>query len=607
VAKTEPYFSHMPVTSSGGGVLQHPTRYLCAAAYLDEAFARKLIKEFVVEDHRGVVPSFGFDLVPVIKHALRARRMRLVRDTAIVLAVLAGAAVNPDAASAVLGLSMLVALVMKLSTAMVRLGGVWATWPIRGLTIGGVIVLLSLPLLLLGLLLNVVSGGSSPYSTYWQPEGPAGVLADDAASGDGKETWLAALIVLGAMIGAHLAYRYAVYRTLRELGPGSTAVPPEPISSRVRTLLERVSAAQRGNITLYSQENPFLGSGDIGSAWVRAWSIALELDRGRAKSLGGDREPGEVDPVELHRYVRERLVAMRDEPPPNERIGGLMVDWHVVARGECVQMRRPVEPAGAGGLMYEGHPLIDPKYAVPYSRAGKRAIEAIIRHPQADIRCYQRVTVATQGQAIKDADGAVVAPARYEDTLLSAFLYLAVEGRMLYAQFVVNVIPPIREEFRIVDDLPAYGEGMLLMRALRENGLQTLSDGVLGPFRLIRALWELAGEAWQAWTGRRPTEFLRYDYGARISVREEAAERDFPTFMQTLDADKYTTLLERRINEAVLDYLQARGIDVTAYREQADIVLNSPFIMSGGSIVGSQIAVGGAGSRIAQKQSRPKS
>lgn len=594
MATSGPYFSHMPVASSDGGVLQHPTRYLCAAAYLDETFARKVIGEFVAEEHRGVVPSFGFDLVPVVEHALRARRMRLVRDAVLAVAIVVGLRLDAQAASTVLVIFLLVTLLLAVNGTLARSGGLMAARPIR-------IALLVIPFLLI---LSAVLGDGGLADT--SQGGLSGGLSGDGSSKDidGKAV-LAALVVLGAMLAAPFGYRYAVYQTLRGLGPGSAAAPPEPISERVRTALKRVSAAQRGNITLYSRENPFLGSGDIGSMWARAWSIALELDRGRAKSIGGDRTPGDVDPVELHRHVRERLVAMRDEPPPNERIGGLMVDWHVVARGECVQMKRPVEPTGERGLMYEGHPLIDAEYAVPYSRASKRAIEAIIRHPQADIRCYQRVTVATQGQAIKDADGAVVAPARYEDTLLSAFLYLAVEGRMLYAQFVVNVIPPIREEFRLVDDLPAYSEGMLLMRVLRESGLRALGEGVLGPFRMIRALWGLTGEALRARTGRRPTEFLRYDYGARISVREEAAEHDFPTFMQTLDADKYITLLERRINEAVLDYLQSRNIDVTAYRKQADVVLNSPFIMSGGSITGSQIAVGGAGSQITQRQSRP--
>ncbi|WP_157995732.1 hypothetical protein [Thermomonospora amylolytica] len=604
MATSEPYFSHMPLTSSDGDVLQHPTRYMCAAAYLDETFARKLTKEFVEEDHRGVVPSFGFDLVPVVRHALRARRMRLVRDTVLTVAILLGLLLNFQATLVVLAAFLMVGLFLALNGALARTDGPMAARPVRIAFMVGLVVVF--PFLLLSFTGALAGGSGDYYGDY------SGGLDGDGlpeADGGGKAA-LAGLLVLGAMIVAPFGYRYMVYQTLRKLGPGSAEVAPEPVGDRVRTTLRRIAAAQRGNITLYSRENPFLGSGDIGSRWARAWSIALELDRTAAEPLGDgreDRTPGDVDPVELHRHVHERLIAMRDEPPANERIGGLMVDWHVVAQGECVQADRPVEPTGEGPLYRDGHPLIDRQAAVPYSHAGPRAIEAIIRHPQADIRCYQRVTVATQGQAIRDGDGRIIAPARYEDTMLSAFLYLAVEGRMLYAQFVVNVIPPIREEFRIVDDLPAYTDGMMFLRVLREGGLRALGEGILGPFRMSRALGGLVSEALRAQSGRAPTSFVRYDYGARISAREEAAERGFRTFMQTLDADKYTNLIERRINEAVLDYLQSHDVDVTAYREQAAFVLNNPFIMSGGSISGSQIAVGGAGSRIMQQQSRPQS
>jgi hypothetical protein len=283
-----------------------------------------------------------------------------------------------------------------------------------------------------------------------------------------------------------------------------------------------------------------------------------------------------------------------------------MVDWHVVAQGECMQGPRPADPGGTGPE-FRGHPLIDDRNSLPYSLAGDRAIEAIINHPQADIRCYQRVTVGTQGQTVRTRTGRVLAPAEYQDLALSAFLYLAIEGRMLYAQFVMNAMPPIRRPFRIVDMLPSYTTGMIVRRVVREHGPRSAADGLLGPVRLVRTLYGMAKEGLTL-GGRAPAAFVVYDYGARLSVREEAAEPTFRTFMQTLDADKYTNLIERRINEAVLDHLQRCHVDVTAYREQAAVVMNNPFIMNGGSISGSQIAVGGAGARITQQQRpRPRS
>ncbi|REE96538.1 hypothetical protein [Thermomonospora umbrina] len=603
MASSEPDFSHMsagPAGSGAGAPLQNSTRYLCAAAYLDDPFARKVIKEFVQEDSRGVVPSFGFDLAQVIGHCLRARRMRLVRDGVLTLVILLGLALDVTAVLSVLLLFGVVTLLFYVAEAMRAGGGVWSSGPVRAVLVGSLVVFG------LFVVMQYLTGGSgSSGDLGFGGSGDFGGIS--GSSGSGKSTF-ASLLVLVTLVTVPFGYRYLVYGTLRKLGPGSRESAPEAVGERVRANLARVSAAQRGNITLYSRENPFLGSGGIGSRWARAWSIALELDRtarGDATGATGEGGPPVVDPVELHRAVHDRLIAMRDEPPTNERIGGLMVDWHVVARGECVQIDRPVEPTGQGEFYRGGHPLIDRDRAVPYSRASESAIEAIVRHPQADVRCYQRVTVGTQGQAVRGADGRVVAPAQYQDIMLSAFLYLAVEGRMLYAQFVVNVVPPVREDFRIVDDLPAYSTAMLAGRVVREGGLRALAEGVLGPFRLVRSLVGLVAEEVLAGLGRAPTAFIRYDYGARISVREEAAESGFRTFMQTLDADKYINLIERRINESVLDHLQGHDVDVTAYREQAAVVLNSPFIMNGGSISGSQIAVGGAGATIDQRQTRP--
>jgi hypothetical protein len=59
--------------------MSNATRYLCAAAYLNSSFANPVIGD-LVGSHRAVVPSRGIDLVPVIRHCLKARKMQLVRD-----------------------------------------------------------------------------------------------------------------------------------------------------------------------------------------------------------------------------------------------------------------------------------------------------------------------------------------------------------------------------------------------------------------------------------------------------------------------------------------------------------------------------------------------
>lgn len=59
--------------------MSNATRYLCAAAYLDRKFATSVIKN-LIGSHRAVAPSRGIDLIPIIRHCLRERKMRLARD-----------------------------------------------------------------------------------------------------------------------------------------------------------------------------------------------------------------------------------------------------------------------------------------------------------------------------------------------------------------------------------------------------------------------------------------------------------------------------------------------------------------------------------------------
>lgn len=66
------------------------TRLLCAAAYRDRKFASYVVDKVLKEELRGVAPSFGVDIVPVVRHCLVAQRRRLFVDTVLVLVLLAG-------------------------------------------------------------------------------------------------------------------------------------------------------------------------------------------------------------------------------------------------------------------------------------------------------------------------------------------------------------------------------------------------------------------------------------------------------------------------------------------------------------------------------------
>src|SRR5262249_10278238 len=135
----------------------------------------------------------------------------------------------------------------------------------------------------------------------------------------------------------------------------------------------------------YSGENPFIGTG----IRTRAWSIAIELlrDNGGRQVLGPSRAQGYVpiDPVELHRVIRDRLIKLDDEGlPPNERLSAMTVHDHIVGLG----------------LHRWDSPVMDQALSVPFSQASPESVAALIRHPQAGLRYYQRVSICDEGQPV---------------------------------------------------------------------------------------------------------------------------------------------------------------------------------------------------------------
>ncbi|GII65573.1 hypothetical protein Skr01_56580 [Sphaerisporangium krabiense] len=554
------------------------TRYLCAGAYLDTGFRNRVLEETLRDEFRAIPPSYGdFDVAPVIHHCRRARTMLAVRDLLITLVFVVGLFTQ---FVTTLGWLFVLTPYALLTLDRIRRGPLvvrlllWA-WAIYS---GFTIVITALVALfvsvlgpLVGLLLFGAPGtGASSLMLRSAGSTPVGVFAVPLAT-----------------LGIALAYRVVTYLTLvGSLKPGSPEPEPaRPDPPKLARRLDYIRRAQRGNVTMYANEDAFMGAGAI----ERAWSIAVELDRARGADGGERRQaPADIDPVELHAHVRDRLVQMRDGVlRQNESLHLLRMGDHVVTRGAfgTPGPGRPLHP-----LIIHGGPGKAPGHERPEDQGRPRyqatpeEIAAVIRHPQGGVRYYQRVTVGGSGQEIRDAHGGLVAPAEDLEVLTSAFIYLAVEGRMLYTQFVVTVLPPAKALYHIVDELPTMNVARLVWEAVRALKLHLLADVAAAPARLARTAWQAAR---RALTAPDPADYLVYRYGARLSAREIGAAPEPQTHIQVLDTLKYTKLIEQRLTEAVLDFLEERGIDTAGYRLQAaSVSMNTLMVGAGGTVSG---------------------
>ncbi|MER5543253.1 hypothetical protein ACWD4N_23500 [Streptomyces sp. NPDC002586] len=86
-----------------GDATSNATRLLCAGTYLDPVYRATVIRELLTHRFRVVAPSYGYDAVPVLAHALTARRLHRARlavlGAGLVLTVVLMAAGVLDAAA----------------------------------------------------------------------------------------------------------------------------------------------------------------------------------------------------------------------------------------------------------------------------------------------------------------------------------------------------------------------------------------------------------------------------------------------------------------------------------------------------------------------------
>jgi hypothetical protein len=536
------FFRH--ATTQRSGPLSNATRYLCAAAYLDSAFTNRVLSELVAS-RRAVAPSLGIDLVPIVRHCLRARKAQLVRDVLLSVLLAGGlyAAAGPTVA------------VLLLMFLLRFLPGV--QWERR--SIGVRLLAASAAVVLLGMVvvLDVITGVLNRFSGTNPLYGPL------AASDQTFFVGLAFLALAGAVL---VGYSYTTYRTFSErLRPGAQAGRFERSEAGIEARIEEIAMAQWGNVTLYAGDNPFIGTGTLGEAW----SIAIELDHAPEPTPWPRRKIQgyvPIDPVELHQAIRTRLLKLRDdELPENERISALSVYHHVVGDGHC---------------RWDSS-LIDPTRAMPYSEAAPSAIEAVIRHPAAGLRYYQRVCVSDEGQPVRAGERQVIEGIDQE-VAVSAFVYAAVEGRMFYLEFVPATLPPIEQRYHLVDRLPRMTSGRFLAKVVLNAAITSFRDTSAAPFRIIGAVRRARAERRtfreEALSAR---DYVYADMGAQVSVREIRAATAPRTFLQRLDAAKYTKIIERLVTDTVFDFLVEKGVDVSAYRDSASAVINNGVMISG--------------------------
>jgi hypothetical protein len=553
------HFWHPAVRPATPG-MNDTTRRLCAAMFIDDNMAQQVIEETTDDEFRAVPPSIGFDLGPVVRHAFRARRFLIWRDALLTALLLLGLFLVPAATMSW--------ILIANGIWHWRRGG-WVTRHGRGLS--------SIHMILLGIILFLCAGFVSPLLLFVQDEnsaysgyeqGDASDLSNQIASVYNNAllgmVLLLPLLFAAATFVVVLGSRLVRFRTLTHTlapaanGSTNTHPIPEAPNERIARRLHWIDSAQYGNVSLHSK-NPFMGLGNE----VTIWSMALALQDDPAGRHNGGTSRGaastssqRVSPSELLHHVRQGILGLSDSSlPSRQHVPGVHLLDRVVADGERDSR----------------DPLIDPHNRTPLEMASTEAMGAIIEHPQGGVRYYVHVLVGAEGREITGPDGRQVLPRQNQDIAVSALVHVAIEGGKLYLEFIGMVLPPVHARFRVVDKLRP-DLSVILRHAVPGMHREWLAT-VASPMRFTRALRHTVLVGLRARAARDDAAALRtYDHGARMSVRELAAEPAPSTFLQELDAFKYVKLIEKSVLGAVLDYLEGKGIDTSEYQARMTVV-----------------------------------
>jgi len=504
------------------------TRYLCAAAHLDPAFADQAIREFLTEPLRAIPPTPAVDAVTVLREAVAARRRRLLRDwlLLLILILFAVSGIAVMAGWLLFGIVVSMAGAARSEARSHNVKLVWAT----GL-IGVAAALLLVAPGILGALLGTTLPGLSLSGLM---PGPFSVLLG--------------LLALTVLVLDRYALSYLLTRSFRrgtfvsmptvDTWPGECWVRTIGQTGRRARELARVARARHGgNLIAYRGFEPFAGAGTRGEAVA----MPIPLEPVQPDEDGDDAPPSEPETFSLtalYEHVAAALLELRDSPSlaPSGRLAGL-TEYGLVVAPVAEVLVNFADPASRIVL-----PGLDQP---PAQNIPPDMLADLIEHPLEWLRYFRCFQLETWNR----------------DVTVSMFLHFGASERMLYLEWIPFVLYPIAARYRVADHLPVEPLGPLRDALVDWLRLPSALPGrFISMVRRIRPIKV------------RPGLVLPEKYGTSYGLRELAANTGPNNYFQEADVTRYLQLLTGRMIRAIGQFLEGRGIEVTEFMAQAQTV-----------------------------------
>lgn len=375
-------------------------------------------------------------------------------------------------------------------------------------------------------------------------------------------------VILTVIIGWVLAWLVVSVEQLvttygvvaRELTPGGTgAAPPPPAGSWAARRLEQLARRSGGNVTVAGAYNPFVGSGI--PLEDEAWSFTIDIERA---AEGHEAQPFTVH--EIHDYVFDRLTRVG--------LAGVSLTEQVFVDGRDLR--------GDGRFLPN-------ELAPPVPHVDVTLVRALTAAPEDHARTYMCLQVTGwRGQLV-----------------LSTFLRFVVTGKSLFIELSHSLLTPVLERYQEVDHLLPQPTLRQFLRITRQSFTHAPIGLFRAPFAVTRAIFApLRRSRHRSRQRREISTALRFNYGPMMSPREVVSDPRYQRYFQQLDKALYSKIVEKRLLEAIVSFLDEKGIDTHELIERQTTILNNGVYIAGRATVNAQSIAGGPAARARARLTR---
>ncbi|MFB7631058.1 hypothetical protein ACFC0M_08920 [Streptomyces sp. NPDC056149] len=539
--------SHAPPAKETTGEPTAATRHLCTGVYVDERFRDLVIDGVCTAPYRRVAPSYGFDIVPVMHHAWRAAALSAVLRVAV-----AGAAVAPAFAGALpttilvtCGLALL--WLLHLATLLREvdqepsprrkskrrgLGPVRAhrylvrlLFPRRYSEKARVlrrIGFAALCLTVAGLIIALTNPDHAARALHVA----AGITFVCLGVGAARQLMLNRILRAPTLRPARLSGRQKAADVQQQ---HTCAVYRRPRHSQDADEFEDDLTI----FTLFGDESPFIGAGELVYQWNPPMSIQLLRP-------GGDDAPLHereylVPPFQAHElieYLRE-AVQLLNTDSQDVRLPAQVRDRIYVAETDVAVDR---------SLLPQDFDETD--------------LRTIINTPGSKQHYFLEVTTPTEGS----------------EFVATVLLHVSLQGRTLSISTAACILTHTPRSFQRTAEFGHHGLTAVVWAAFRE--LATLPSEIQRSWRLVRYLYAL-GKAAVLPRDLTSKPIRNVLIGSRVSIRERSTQAWSKIQLEKSDILGRMKTIERRLLRAAGDFLYAKEVDTSEFNDRALKIINS--------------------------------